>query len=162
MEKVILIIDGVAEGKTKFISFIKENNYWTWNISANNVLGLVSHKLMWDGMRDKNYYEFLELFKSLVNKYFDFERNYIYSMIEKFIDHDRAQVLILHNINQEMNEELTGDATHADKTFTVLITDNDVIDDTYCKTLNYRNETYVEDVLHMMDTLTKSFGKENE
>ena len=162
-EQVILILDGLAPGKTLFIDTIKSNNWWTWNISSNNVLNLLCYKLEWDQVRDKNYYEFIEELKKLANKHFNFEFKRVNSMIEKFLDHDRAQVLILHNIEQELNEYLTSDeAPHSDKTFTILITDNDVIDDTYCKTLNYKSETYVEDVLHMMDVLTKNFGKENE
>jgi len=162
-EKVVLILDGLATGKTLFIDTIKDHGWWTWNLNPNNLLGLLAPKLEWDGNRDKNYYEFIESFKALANKHFDFEIKRIDRMIEKFLDHEIARVLILHNTNQKISEKLTGeDSVHADKTFTVLITDNNVIDDTYCKTLNYRSETYVEDVLHMMDTLTKSFGKENE
>ena len=39
---------------------------------------------------------------------------------------------------------------------------NDIIDDSYCKTLNYKDDNYIDNVLFVIDTLTKSFTNEQE
>ena len=161
MEKVVLILNGVSQGKTQFIETIKmQGNYWTWNVNFLNVLSLVAHKLGWNGERNKDYYEWLEDEKNSSNHYFDSERVYINTMIDKFVAHDKVTVLIIHNCSDDLAKELID--KYPELTYSVLITDNDVVDDTYHKTLNYKNEEYTDNILSVMKTLTKSFSSENE
>lgn len=158
MEKVIIILDGVSAGKTLFIETIKSKGWWTWNINSNNVLTMLAHKVGWNGVRDKNYYDFMNDLRSISNKYFDFERKNLLSMITKFFESDKVQVLVLHRVDTELSRELIETYTEC---YTILINDNDVVDDTYCKTLNSQSENYVNEVLSVMNTLTKSFKENN-
>jgi hypothetical protein len=159
MEKVVLILEGISTGKNIFIDTIKSHNYWVWNASHKNVLGMISHKLGYFGDRDSAYYEFINDLKELADKYFNFERNYTLTMIDKFMNNEKANVLIIHNIDPELAIELKD---FYGNVFDVLIVDNDVIDDSYDKTLNYRDDGYVDNVLHTMEVLTKSFSKNVE
>jgi hypothetical protein len=90
----------------------------------------------------------------LADQYFDFERKNTLSMIEKFMQHDRAMVLILHNVSQDIGIELKDFYQNC---FDILVTDTDVEDSSYCKTLNYNDPDFVDNVLHVMNVLTKSF-----
>ena len=154
MDKVILLLDGQSGGKTAFIQTIKENNYWTWNVNAYNVIGVIARKLGSDGERNKDYYDFINQVKDLADQYFDFERKNTLSMIEKFMQHDRAMVLILHNVSQDIGIELKDFYQNC---FDILVTDTDVEGSSYCKTLNYNDPDFVDNVLHVMNVLTKSF-----
>jgi hypothetical protein len=159
-EKVVILLDGLSPGKTKFIETVKfMGNYWCWNLNAYNVLGMISHKLGYEGDRDQSYYEFINDLKELADKYFNFERNYTLTMIDKFMNNEKANVLIIHNIDPELAIELKDFYSNV---FDILVVDNDVIDDSYDKILNYRDDNYVDNVLHTMEVLTKSFGKEQE
>jgi hypothetical protein len=160
-EKVVILLDGLSPGKTKFIETVKfVGNYWCWNLNHRNVLGVISHKLGYEGDRDSAYYEFINDLEELANKYFNFERNYTLTMIDKFMADEKTTVLIIHNIDPELAIELKD---FYGNVFDILIVDNDVIDDSYDKTLNYRDDNYVDNVLHTMEVLTKSFtSKEQE
>ncbi len=45
---------------------------------------MLAHKLGWQGIRDKSYYDFINEFELLVDKYFDFTVYYYNQMIDKF------------------------------------------------------------------------------
>ena len=160
MEKAIIILDGCSEGKTKFNEILKNNNYWIWNVNHLNVLSMVSHKVGWDGVRDKSYYNFIQEFEDLTKKYFDFERNYTIEMIEKFKENSRVNILIIHNCDGKLAVELQDFYTNC---FDILISSENKSEEdcTYCKTLNYNSETFDNDVLSVVNILTKSFDKEN-
>jgi hypothetical protein len=159
MDKVILILDGISTGKNIFINTIKANGYWTWNINCYNVPGMCAHKLGYKGERNADYYEFVNIVKDLADKYFDFERSYTFDMINKFMDNDKAKVLIFHNINSDLVYEVKEKYSN---TFSLLIVDNDEIDESYEKTLNYTKGNYTDQILSVMQSLTKSFSKSNE
>ena len=90
MKKVVLILDGVNNGKTQFTQILMDNNYWLWSTNHRNYLSVLAHKVGWNGERNKNYYDFMEEYDALVNKYFDSQRQYVCEMIEKLLVSDRA------------------------------------------------------------------------
>lgn len=159
MTKTILLLDGISTGKNIFIDTIKSNGYWCWNINGMNLLGMISHKLGYFGERNQAYYDFINDLKELADKYFNFETNYTASMINKFMQNEKATVLIIHNCNSELAIELKDFYSNV---YDILIVDNDIIDDSYCKTLNYKDDNYIDNVLFVIDTLTKSFTNEQE
>jgi len=157
MEKVVLIVDGFSEGKNIFQKVLKENNYWVWNINNMNVLSIVPPKiLLYKGERNEKFYSFIGEFKDLADKYFDFERAYTLSMIDKFMEDERADVLIIHNCEGKLAMELQEFYSNC---FDVYIGENDEESVTYCKTLNYMSEDYKENILKVMRILTKPFSE---
>lgn len=157
--KVVLILDGYSEGKNIFIDTIKTNGMWTWNFNQYNVLGSVSYSLGFEGERNKDYYDFINELKVIADKYFDFGRKKTLSKIEEFMSNDKAEVLIIHNCDAQLAIELQ---EYYENCFDILLADKDVEDSSYCKTLNYRDDGFVDNVLSVMNTLTRSFKVEKE
>jgi hypothetical protein len=158
MEKTIIILDGKAEGKTRFIEIAKNNQYWVWNFNFRNLLSMIAHKIGWNGERDNNYYAFIADFISLSNQYYNSEYWYIDTMIDKFLADDKANVAIIHNCNEELFIKLQDEFN----CYSIIITENDDIDENYCKTLNLHDENYELQVLNILKTITKDFSKQNE
>lgn len=153
MEKVIIILNGIGEGKTKFVDTIKSNGYWVWNLNHKNVLSMLAHKLGWDGERNTAYYAFIEEMRELANNYFDSEYWYTQTMIDKFRENEKANVLIVHNCSEDIATDLQENENNC---FSILITDEECeCDEQYCKTLNYKDEHYVDNVLNTLNILTK-------
>jgi hypothetical protein len=161
MDKAIIILNGVAEGKNKFVNVAKMNNYWVWNLNHRNVLSLFAHKLGWNGERTQEYYEFIDEFAELVNKYFDFENWYIDMMINQFLNDEKSNLLIIHNCSEYLECKLQEEYSNC---FSVGIFDGDLTEKTcvQCKTLNYRSDSYVDDILSTLDILTKDFNIQEE
>jgi Zn-dependent M16 (insulinase) family peptidase len=162
MEKVILILNGVSSSKTKFIEIVKENGFWTWNLNSRNVLGLVSYKVGWSGDRSKSYYEFIEQFESLVDKYFDFENWYFSSMIKKFLANDKATLLIIHNCKENLAKKLKEEHANC---FSINVLDQDADplpkDEQYFAILNSRDEKYSEKILRILEELSIEKEEQN-
>jgi hypothetical protein len=157
MNKKIIALDGLAAGKTEFVKIISLD-YWRWNINFRNLLSFLSHKLFWDGNRNKNYYEFLGEFEVLVNKYFNSENLYIAEMIEKLMENDRLQILIIHNSKPEIRQELK--KLYPSEFLSVLISDTEENNPDYDIVLNYKGEQYKQNVLSLFSTLEKMEIKE--
>lgn len=96
MNKAVIILDGISDGKTRFQEIAKQRGVWTWSINASNVLSVASRSMGWTGTKDDKYYEFLNKLMALVNEYWNFKINYFETMIQKFKIHDKAQLLIIH------------------------------------------------------------------
>lgn len=151
MRKVIIILTGISDGKTKFTNTIKEHNYWTWNINHRNFLSSVTYGLFWDGNRNDQYYEFIKQFEALADKYFNFKWLYAKRLIEKFQKNDKTTVFVIHSADDEMIKSLL---RKYDNCYDVHITNNDQNYDAY-RVFNYENEAYVEEILDFMKELTK-------
>jgi hypothetical protein len=106
MSKIIVILTGSNNAKNLFDEVAKTNGYWLWHINSTNVLSKMSREFYWDGTRDEKYFEYIKKLEDLVNEYYDFKRSYLYDMIQKFRDNDRANLLVLHSIGQELSNEL--------------------------------------------------------
>jgi hypothetical protein len=148
--KSIIILDGLSIGKTNFIELAKSNNYWCWNVNKRNVLSFVAHKTGWDGIRTKEYFEFLDEQEALVNKYFNFEVWYWHDMIKKFEEDKRVQLLIIHNCREEVRQELIKEFVNCSS---ILIVDESVQDDTYTYSLNCKSPNYNENILDLLSKL---------
>jgi len=111
---------------------------------------MVSHKVGWDGIRSKEYYDFLSKFETLANEYFDFENWYIHDMIKKFDQNEKVQVLIVHNCKEEARKALVNEFSNCSS---VLIVDESIWDDTYDYTLNCKSENYNESILNLLNKL---------
>ena len=151
MRKAIIILTGISEGKTRFINTIKDNGYWTWNVSHMNFLSSQTHKLFWDGTRDEKYYEFIKKFESLVDEYFDLPWMYVEKYIKKLRESEKARVVIVHGIDGDISRALLGKYNNC---YDVHILNHDGESDHY-RSFNYESETYDEDVLEFMKELTE-------
>lgn len=156
MGKVILILDGIKEGKTLFVDTIKKNNYWTWNVSPKNFLSMIAYKLGFDGERDSRFFDFIAEFDELANRYWNFEINYIQNLIQKFNNKPEVNVLIVHNCKPDVSLLLQDKYENC---FNVLITDNDGENNNYCKVMNFNDDGFEESVLSTMRILTKEIGE---
>ena len=159
VEKVIILLDGKSEGKNIFIDTIKNNGYWTWNINPFNPLHASAYNYEFDGERNGRYYEFIERLKELVDEYFDQEVKYVNRMIENFIANEKTNVLIIHNCRQDVAVLLK---EWHQNCFDILLTNKEVENSSYCKTLDYSDPNYVENVLSVMSILTKPFEQKSE
>lgn len=96
--KIIIALYGDAEHKNLFNETIKTAGLWVWNANPRNFLSVLARKhLGWNGKRTSEFYEFLEGFKELVDKYWDYDLNYTKEMIYKLWNDKKTNVLILHN-----------------------------------------------------------------
>ena len=161
MQKCIILLNGKNEGKTFLIETLKENDYWVWNVNYKNVLSMVAHKVGYDGTKSKEFYDFIEEFKVLANRYFSSESWYIDMMIDKFYESQKAQILIVHGASPEISADLQNKYN----AFTINITTSDEnIENNvkYCKCLNCNHENYKQEILDCIQIMTKDFQKENE
>jgi len=155
MGKLIIILNGVSGGKTKFIETAKANDYWVWNLNDRNVLSMLSYKVGWDGNRTKQYYEFIEEFEQLVDKYFNFEDWYLHNMISKFTKDDKVNLLIIHNCKPEMATKLKEEFSNC---FLVGVWDQieppSPADEEYFAIFDWHDENYSEKVLLVLKELS--------
>lgn len=159
MNKNIVILDGLAWGKTEFIETVMKNKFWVWNTNFHNLLSFIAHKLSWAGSRNKEYYNFLNELEVLSNKYFNSEENYIHSMIDKFLVHDKAQILFLHNIKSEFAKKLQEAYPNC---YSVFISNDDNVNDSYTTTLNCQKENYKQLVLNTVESFQKDLTESEE
>ena len=106
--KIIVALYGDAEHKNLFNETIKNAGFWVWNANPRNFLSVLARKhLGWNGKRTNEFYEFLEQFKDLVDKYWDYDLNYVKEMIYKLWNDKKTNVLILHNVGLTTINELS-------------------------------------------------------
>jgi hypothetical protein len=101
----------------------------------------------WDGQRSKEYYDYIGKLKELVDESLGFEQWYTETMLSKFTTSDKAEVLIVHNVKDETKKFLK---EKFENYHSVLVTDSDLVDDTYDVTMNFKNENYTEKVLFLL------------
>ena len=165
MEKAIIALSGVNDGKTLFSlitkneehKFYTDDGYWIWEINPNNVLGVAARTLGCPGIRDNIFYEFIGKLKVLANDYWDFENNYIAEMVSKFNSNDKTDLLIIHGLNTEIVNGLKEDYG----AFTVMITSSRSTKDfskEYDKVLVWDTDDFVNDVTELLKILTKKEG----
>jgi len=153
MGKCIVILDGISEGKSTFDRVAKKNNYWVWNVNHRNVLSVLTRKLYWNGKKDLHYYNFIEEFESLCNEYWEFDFEYINKMIQTFMENEKATLLVVHNCTNENKDKLQ--ELYPTTAFSVFISEDDVVNEEYSKTINCRSEDYENKILEVLNILTK-------
>jgi hypothetical protein len=106
--KAIIFLQGDSESKNTFNSLIKEKGYWTWNVNNKNYLSFISRQYLgWNGKRTSKFYEFLDEFKTLVDKYWDYETVYTQDLMYKFIKDAKTNVLVFHNVSDNVFKTLS-------------------------------------------------------
>ena len=102
MEKTILVVSGGREGKNAFQKTVKEKlNYWVWNVNPQNELVFIIGLLGWDGHdKDEIFQKFYNNLYDVAETNFDFKKTYVTRMIDRFLSHDKAQVLIIHQCDE--------------------------------------------------------------
>lgn len=151
-KKIIVILDGMSKGKTQFLNFAKDSGIWVWSISSTNVLTAISHKLYWDSNRNRKFYDFLTEFSELSNRYFNFEENYIKTMLEKFERNNRVDMLVIHNCSKPLRDKLYN--VYKDNCRGIKIVDEDTTDINYHYILNYNNN-YDDEIKKLLEELLK-------
>lgn len=162
MKKLVLILDGVNVGKTSFSQILMENNYWIWSTNHRNFLSVLAHEVGWNGIRDKNYYDFMEEYDALVNKYFDAQHQYVCEMIEKLLVSNKVEndnktrenqisthIQIWYNLRDDVKEFIRKE--YGAKS--ILISDIEEKNPNYDFSLNYKNENYDKYVLDLVKSL---------
>ena len=152
-KKAILVLDGVARGKTRFLNFAKDSGIWVWSISSINVLTAIAHKLYWDSNKTREFYDFLTEFSEMANRYFNFEEKYIATMLEKFFRNNRVDLLVIHNCSERVRDILY--KAHKEICFGIRIVDSDLINDSgeYHYILNCDTDFYDDDIKITLDKL---------
>lgn len=156
MEKAILVLDGISEGKTAFIDIAKEAGYWIWNINHRNVLSMLAGKVGWDGNRNNKFYDFIKDFDSLANEYFDYEEWYTLEMINKFLSDERTNILIIHNCNCETSGKIQEEFENC---YTICVDKEEKENQDYCKRLVFSSENFKDSVLDSLNIITNNKEK---
>ena len=156
MKKVVIILDGKSEGKNVFDETIKVSGYWRWNVNPLNVLTYLSHKLKWDKQKNRKFRDAITEFLEFANRSFNFEELYVAEMIEKLEEADKATVVVLHCVSEDIKKKL---ATK-DNCYSIFISDTDEKQENYHVTLNCNSETFVDDIKKTMQIMTKEEGEE--
>jgi hypothetical protein len=159
MNKLLLVLDGKAEGKNIFLDTIKTAGWWTWNINFLDFLSSIARRLFWDGEKSMEHHNFISELRKLSNGFFDSENLYLDSTINRFENNQNVQILIVHNTSQEIAKELQEKYINC---FSVFITDVDKENESYTQTLNYRNPDYTTRILDMINIMTKDFSSTKE
>lgn len=156
MEKAILVLDGISEGKTAFIDIAKEAGYWIWNINHRNVLSMLAGKVGWDGNRNNTFYDFIKEFDSLANDYFNYEEWYTLEMINKFLGDERTNILIIHNCNREISGRIQEEFENC---YTICVDKEEKENPDYCKRLVFSSENFKDSVLDSLNIITNNKEK---
>jgi len=156
MKKIVIILDGKNEGKNVFDETIKAEGYWCWNVNPLNLLTFLSHKLGWDKQRNRKYRDFLEEFRELANRSLNFEENYVATKMEKLEESEKANVIVLHSLSDEIKQKVA----QKDNCYSVFISDTDDKQENYHVTLNYTSDTFVDDIKKTMKIMAKEEGEE--
>jgi hypothetical protein len=163
MDKTIIILSGsVNEGKDKFNEIAKQNGFWTWCVNKYNPAKL-SSEIMGneDEIGSEEYYKNLKEYIDVCNKLWNFQPKYYLRMINKFYRHEKANVLLIHSLNdKDFIEELKED----EGVNTIHITDREPSNEllsNYDYVLNIQNSSFSEKVVNMLNVFTNK-NKENE
>jgi len=164
MRKCVIVLDGFSEAKTKLSELAKKprdgypNGIWVWQVNSKNVLSVSSRSMGWDGEKNDKYYEYLNELSALVNKYWNFKQNYFNEMITKLKNHEKAQVLIIHDAG-EVAKTLKENEGEQEVFFVNLVRDQKQITDNYDKTIVFDNN-FEEEVYKLFDVLLEEKEKE--
>lgn len=162
MEKTIIILSGVSEGKTRFAELTMNSGYWTWQINTRNSASKAAEILGCD-VQDRNelYHKSLNRLISFANEEWNFEENYILRRIDKFKDDDRVVVLIIHGLN---NKDFIAELQEEEAANTIHIVDKEPSDGilaSYDYVLNCQDSGFEEMVARMMRVFTNNtIGKQ--
>lgn len=149
--KAIISLQGDSEDKNIFNALIKENGYWTWNANSRNYLSFITRQYLgWDGKRTTKFYEFLEEFKNLVDKYWEYELVYTQNLIQKFIKDSKANVLVFHNVSDEVFDKLSSGEPEKFVKLILSKTDATNIDGERENIINVTDENWQAIVLEFM------------
>jgi hypothetical protein len=106
----------------------------------------------WGGLKDDKYYEYLNKLASLVDEYWDFKKNYYLQMIAKFKIHEKAEILVIHDVGD--TKDFLKELESEEQIYFINITNKEnVSSDLYDKTLNFSSETFNSDVLLVLKAL---------
>jgi hypothetical protein len=157
MDKSIIILSGNYQGMDLFNNTIRDNGYWTWCINARNAASKSAAIMGCDvENRDEQYYKDLKEFIDLSNRLWNFQPVYYSRMIQKFYNHDKATVLLIHSLNDlDFIEELKED----EGVNTIHIVDREPSNEmmaSYDYVLNYRNDNFIEKVTNMLKVFTNN------
>lgn len=162
MRKAIILLNGTPDGKNNFSSILKELA-WVWDINPKKYIRDKGKIFYYDGESDASKYVNEQL--ELVNKHFQFEKNYLLDNIRKFNSDDSEIktfgnksfdkfLLIIHGVSQDMVEYLKDEYG----IFTVNISRQDLNTniEKYDKVLYSDSDTFSIDVNRVIEVLTAS------
>jgi hypothetical protein len=158
MNKAIIVLDGISEGKTLFTELAKQHRekypegIWVWSINASNVLSVASRSMGWDGIKNDKYYEYLTKLMNLVNEYWDFKPNYFNQMIQKFNLHPKAQLLIIHGAGEDVEKSFKENEEEQEIYFVNLIRNKEQESDRYDINIIF-GENFEAEVVKLFDVL---------
>lgn len=113
--KLVLILSGNPTLKNKFDQVIRRDEtnwrYHRWNINSLNPFYRAAEGLLKiigkeNLINSDNFTKFVNDFARLADKHFGFKSEYIHSFIQKFQNHQKAQILVLHGIGKEFSDKL--------------------------------------------------------
>jgi hypothetical protein len=116
--KEILFVDGVSEGKNKFLEIVKSNGWWVWNTNHRNRIEITIRELGWNGLRNDQSYEFIDALEVMLNRYLNFESSYLDKMILR-LDNSQQEthMLVVHRASRGLRESTCGKLNNAHSIF---------------------------------------------
>jgi len=113
MKKTIILLSGTPDGKSKFAEIAREIS-WTWEINPKNQIRDNARSFYWKKNDKDDIYKYISEQLEILNRYFDFERNFLKDKIERFLsDEDEFKkspegkvfdkfILIAHGVSKNL------------------------------------------------------------
>jgi len=159
MKKIVVSLNGDPKGKAEFIHTLKNKGYWCWNINHRNVLSMSAYRMGWLGSRDQKYYTFIDEVNKLANEHFDFEMWYINHMVERFDVNRKAEIMIIHNCNENNHKYLLGNLINY---YSIFVKSESCLDSEleHSHIINYYGSDFPETVLKTIDEMLEMQSEE--
>lgn len=114
MSKICIALMGEPKLKNRFDTIFNQKDengnwiYWRWNCNPNNIINravaFITKEIEVNG--GDNVDKFIGIVSKNADKLLNFKEAYVNRMLQKFLEHEKAQILILHGLGQELTNKL--------------------------------------------------------
>jgi hypothetical protein len=157
-KKLIIAINGNSkEGKNDFIN-IASAKCLVRHRNIYDILGRAAVGINQKAKKNSLYWNFMEEYKNLLNRYYNSEIKYFYYNIDNFLKNPKVNILFLHALSKEVVEQLRQDFDII--TIHIYKPDGKENLEGYDHTLIYPNDNFSEQSNQWLDELL--IDKENK
>lgn len=158
--KICIALMGSPSLKNRFDAVFNQKDengnwvYWRWNINPNNIINHAASFILKeiDIKEGDNVNKFIGNLGMSANRILNFKEAYVTRMVKKFLNHEKAQFLILHGLGQELTEKLRSEGL----VHTVFLTEKENVEiNALAEYTIVENEEFESNVLKIIGSITK-------
>lgn len=113
MRKSIILLSGTPAGKSEFGKIAQEIS-WVWQVNPKDHVRDTSKLFYWNGVKTEKTWKYINEQLAILNKYFDYEKNFLKDKIERFLGDDAEYktskdnkvfdkfILIAHGVSKDL------------------------------------------------------------